>query len=432
MHRMRVLLAAVTLAALTITLGLGAPSTAAAAGEVRGVVLDATIDPASAQFVTRRLEDAEKDDAAVFIIEMDTPGGLSSAMHDIVKAIEASTVPVVVWVGPPGSRAGSAGAYISAASDRLLMAPGTNIGSATPISGTSGSDLDDKIVNDAAAQIAALATAHGRNPTAYRAMVVDQANFPAEEAVRERVAEGVVDSREELIASLDGRTLDGTLVRTAGVPVEIDEMPWYLRLLQVLIDPNLIAILFGLGIAAIGFEIFHPGAIIPGVAGAIMLLLSFVALAVVPFNWAGLAFIGLAFILFVLEATVAGWGALAIGGIVSMIIGGLILFDDAEGPVVSRPGLILLSTALGVAFTLLIRAAWRTRRRPQSTGSDAIVGHVGAVRAAVSGDAGNVFVNGELWQARTQAGGTIPVGAPVRVTAMNDLTLVVEPEPQEQ
>ncbi len=419
------------LAVVAVLVGV-ASATASAAGEVRGVVLNATIDPASAQFVTRRIEDADRHQAAVFIIEMDTPGGLSSSMHDIVKAIEAATVPVVVWVGPSGSRAGSAGAYISAASDRLLMAPGTNIGSATPVSGAAGQDLENKIVNDAAAQISALATAHGRNADAFRSMVTEQKNFPAEEAVRMKIAEGVVATRAEVIASLDGLTLHGKSVRTKGAPVQIQDMPWYLRLLQILIDPNLIAILFGLGLAAIGFEIFHPGAIVPGVVGVIFILLAFLGLSVVPFNWAGLAFIGFAFILFALEATVAGFGALALGGVASLIIGGLILFDDAKGPAVSRPGLAVLSVAIGTGFTLIARTAWRARRRPHATGGESMAGHVGDVRNAVTADGGSVFVNGELWAARTARGTTIPVGAQVRVTDMHDLTLVVEPEQQEQ
>ena len=200
-----------------------------------------------------------------------------------------------------------------------------------------------------------------------------------------------------------------------------------LRLMQILIDPNLLAIMFGLGIAAIGFEVFHPGAVVPGVAGAIMLLLSFAGFAIVPFNWAGLAFILLAFLLFALEAIVSGFGALAAGGIASLVIGGLILFDDAEGPVVSRPGLIVTSIALGVAFTLVARAAWRARRAPTATGAAAMVGHLGEVRTALVGDTGHVFVDGELWAARTADGRRIEPGRAVRVTGMSDLVLSVEP-----
>jgi len=393
--------------------------------QIRGVVLEGGIDPASAQFVTHRLRDADRAGAELFLIEMDTPGGLVTSMRDIVKTMEAAAIPVVVWIGPSGSRAGSAGAYISAASDYLAMAPGTNIGSATPVGG-SGQDLDAKIRNDAAASIAALASEHDRNPAAYRAMVTDQLNLTAGEAVARDVAESIAPSRDALLRQLDGRQVGGTVLSTAGADVQIDEMPWYLRVMQVLIDPNLLTIMFALGLAAIGFEIFHPGAVVPGVVGAILLLLAFAGLAIVPFNWAGLAFIVLAFALFALEAVVSGFGALAAGGIVALVIGGLILFDETAGPAVSRPGLIVASLALGAAFTLAARAAWRARRAPVATGWASMVGHVGEVRTPVAGVGGQVFVDGELWAARANGARPIPAGRTVRVTGMHDLVLEVE------
>lgn len=425
MHVRRLL--TIALIALAAASALAISATAASTPPpIRGVVLEGGIDPASAQFVTRRLRSADGGDAQMFLIEMDTPGGLVDSMRDIVKTIESVDIPVVVWIGPSGSRAGSAGAYISASSDYLAMAPGTNIGSATPVSG-SGGDLDKKITNDAAAQIAALADKHERNAAAYRAMVTDQLNLTAQEAVAGDVAESIALTRDGLLRQLDGRQVGGHTLATAGAPVEIDEMPWYLRLMQILINPNLLTIMFGLGIAAIGFEIFHPGAVVPGVAGAVMLLLAFAGFAIVPFNWAGLAFIFLAFLLFGLEAVVAGFGVLAVGGIVALVIGGLILFDDAKGPVVSRPGLIIASIALGVAFTLVARAAWRLRRTPAATGAGAMVGHVGEVRTALVGDTGHVFVDGELWAARATDGRRIEPGHAVRVTGMSDLVLSVEP-----
>jgi len=423
MHRMRVI------SALLVVLALWAVGSGTAgaqdAPKVRGVVLEGAIDPASAQFVTRRLKDAARENATVFIIEMDTPGGLASSMHDIVREMETASIPTVVWVGPAGSRAGSAGAYISAASDLLLMAPGTNIGSATPVSST-GDDLDAKIVNDAAAQISALAEAHGRNAEAYRAMVTEQRNYPASQAIEMKIAEAGAGDVQAVLREIDGRTIDGRTISTEGADVRFDEMPWYLRLIQVLIDPNLLSLFFGLGIAAIAWEVFHPGAIVPGVTGAVLILISALGFSMVPFNWAGLAFIALAFILFALEAAVSGFGFLALAGVVSLVLGGLILFDDAEGPVVSRPGLIVASIALGGAFTLLARAAWRARRMPRTTGRTSLIGHVAEVRTDVDGDSGQVFLEGELWAARSEDGVRIPRGRHVRVVAMHDLTLTVE------
>jgi len=423
MHRMRVI------SALLVVLALWAVGSGTAgaqdAPKVRGVVLEGAIDPASAQFVTRRLKDAARENATVFIIQMDTPGGLASSMHDIVREMETASIPTVVWVGPAGSRAGSAGAYISAASDLLLMAPGTNIGSATPVSST-GDDLDAKIVNDAAAQISALAEAHGRNAEAYRAMVTEQRNYPASQAIEMKIAEAGAGDVQAVLREIDGRTIDGRTISTEGADVRFDEMPWYLRLIQVLIDPNLLSLFFGLGIAAIAWEVFHPGAIVPGVTGAVLILISALGFSMVPFNWAGLAFIALAFILFALEAAVSGFGFLALAGVVSLVLGGLILFDDAEGPVVSRPGLIVASIALGGAFTLLARAAWRARRMPRTTGRTSLIGHVAEVRTDVDGDSGQVFLEGELWAARSEDGVRIPRGRHVRVVAMHDLTLTVE------
>jgi membrane-bound serine protease (ClpP class) len=410
MNRRRLL--TTVLIAVAAAAALAVPATAAPTPtDVRGVVLEGTIDPASAQFVTRRLRSADRSDAQLFLIEMDTPGGLVTSMRDIVKTIEAAEIPVVVWIGPTGSRAGSAGAYISASSDYLAMAPGTNIGSATPVSG-SGGDLDRKITNDAAAQIAALADKHGRNADTFRSMVTEQVNLTAQEAVAGDVAEAIAPTRAALLGQLDGRQVGGRMLTTTGAAVHIDEMPWYLRLMQILIDPNLLTIMFGLGIAAIGFELFHPGAVVPGVAGAVMLLLSFAGFAIVPFNWAGLAFIFLAFLLFALEAIVSGFGALAAGGIVSLV---------------TRPGLIVTSIGLGVAFTLVARAAWRARRAPSTTGAGAMVGHLGQARTALVGDTGHVFVDGELWAARVAGGRRIEPGSTVRVTGMSELVLSVEP-----
>ena len=418
---------------IAVLLALAAiPSTGSAnpGGPVRGVVLQGTIDPATAQFVTRRLENADSAGAGVFIIQMDTPGGLMSSMHDIVRAMESAQVPTVVWVGPAGSRAGSAGAFISAAADLLYMAPGTNIGSATPVS-SGGGDLDVKVRNDAAAQIQALAEARGRNAQLFRSMVTEGSNFPASEAVRDGIATGIATDRDHLLQTLNGVKVDGVALTTEGVPVRFDDMPWYLRLLQVLIDPNLLTALFGLGIAAIGYEIFNPGGIVPGVVGVILLLTAAVGLAMVPFNWAGIAFLLLAFVLFALEAAVSGFGVLAAGGVVSLVIGGLILFDDAQGPVVSRPGLIICAVIVGGAFTLIARAAVRARRAPRTTGRTGLIGHVGQVRRDIADGRGQVFVEGELWAAVTADGVRIPAGRRVRVTRMQDLTLTVEAEPEE-
>lgn len=394
------------------------------------ISLEGTIDPVNATFVERRLDDAAEAGAAVAILRMDTPGGFDASMREIVSAMRAADVDVAVWVGPSGARAGSAGAYIAAASDHLGMAPGTNIGSATPIGGAGGEDLDAKIRGDAAAFIAALAQESGRNAAAYRAMVDDAANYTAAQAVDRGVAETAQPTLEAFVAWLDGREgRDGARLATAGAPLQERDLPWYLRALQVLIDPNLVFILLLLGLAGLGYEIFNPGAIIPGVAGGIALLLALAGLSVLPFTWAGLALIALAVALFVAETQVAGVGALAAGGVVALALGGAFLFDGGPGLEPSLPFVIATATVIGGGFAVAAHLAMRARGRPVATGGGALVGETGEARAAIGPGGGRVFVNGELWSARAANGTEIPAGTRVRVVRVDDegLTLTVEP-----
>jgi membrane-bound serine protease (ClpP class) len=397
---------------------------------VRGVEFTHDVDPVTASWLDRELGDAQKAGAEVFVIQMDTPGGLDSSTRDIVRHMESSKIPVAVWVGPNGARAASAGAYISAASNYLGMAPSTNIGSATPISAGGGQDLDQKIVNDAAKRIRAAAETHGRNGAAYEQMVTKKLNLTAAEAVQQNVAEVVAPTLGSFLAFLDGKPGKGTgdVIHTAGASVEMASLPWYLGLLETLIDPTLLTFLLLLGIGGIGYEVFHPGAIVPGVAGGLALLLALMGLAIVPFNWAGIAFILLAFALFAAEAHVGGFGALAVGGIVSLVIGGLILFNAPGQPGVSKPALIIVAIAAGTLFTLLSRAAIRARRMPSSTGATSMVGHLGEARSAIGPLGGQVFVDGELWSARPAGARAIRDGQRVRVIGMKNLVLTVEPD----
>jgi membrane-bound serine protease (ClpP class) len=428
MRRARLLLAAllVTLTGLT-----GLTAQAAGAGDVRGVRFETEVMPVGARWIHRALEDAERDRAALFVIQMDTPGGLDSSMRDIIQDINGSPVTVVTWVGPSGARAASAGAYIAAASDYVAMAPGTNIGSATPVAGGSGGDLEDKIVNDAAAFIATQAEEHGRNARAYRRMVTDQANLTATEAVRQDVAEVLAASPQELVARLDGRPgKDGKPLELSGAAVRIDGMPWYLQVLDLIADPNLVFLFFSLGLAAIGWEIFHPGAIVPGVVGAILFILALFGLSILPFDWAGIALILLAVGLFLAEIHVAGVGILAAGGVVSLLIGGLILFDE-PGVKASSPAVVATAVGVGGMFALLVRLVIRSRRAVPAVGAPMLVGALGEVRTPVGPEGGQVFVNGELWAARAARGGVLSRGERVRVVNMEELTLTVEPTDKE-
>jgi membrane-bound serine protease (ClpP class) len=429
MNALRALLVGL-IAVLVVTAVAMAQDTSAAQGPVRVIDLDGDIDPVSAQFVERRIDAAEAAGASAVVIQMDTPGGLVSSMREIVADMEGAELPVAVWIGPPGARAGSAGAFISAAADQLGMAPGTNIGSATPI-GSGGEDLDAKVRNDAAASIAALAERNGRNADAYRAMVTDALNLTAEEAVAQGVAETIQPTIEAYVAWLDGRPDPaGGTIATAGAPIEVDALPWYLRVLQVLTDPNLVFFLLLIGLAGVGYEIFNPGAIVPGVVGAISLLLALAGLTVLPFTWAGIALLVLAIGLFVAETQVGGIGALAVGGVVALALSGAFLFDSDDPAL--RPSLwvvLLVALVIGGAFACAARLVLRARARPAATGGAELVGEVGTARTGIGPGGGPVLVNGEIWRARAPEGVAIPAGGEVRVVSIHpdDLTLTVEP-----
>lgn len=427
MRALRTLLAAIILALLAASFASGQGSGAA---PVRVIELDGAVDPVSARFIEGRIDSAEDVGAPAVVIRLDTPGGLVSAAREIVNSMERASVPVTVWVGPSGARAGSAGAYISAAADALGMAPGTNIGSATPIS-SGGEDLTAKIRNDFAASIAALADAHGRDAGVYRAMVTEALNLTAREALARGATDTVQPTLESFVAWLDGRDAGGgALIRTAGSPIEVDALPWYLRVLQLVIDPNLVFLLLLLGLAGLALEAFNPGAIIPGVIGAISLLLALAGLAVLPFTWIGIALVLLGIGLFAAEIQVGGLGILTVAGVVSLALGGAFLFDSSDPGLTTSPWLaVAMAVLVAAGFIASSRLVLAARRRPVTTGGAEMVGETGTTRTGIGAAGGQVMVNGEIWNARTTDGSEMPPGSPVRVVRVHadDLTLTVEP-----
>lgn len=425
---MRWLLISVTTLILALA-GLATATAQDAPGPVRVIPVTDTIDPVVAQFVSDRIDRAESDGASAVILRIDTPGGAVSAARDIIAAMETATVPVAVWVGPSGARAASAGAYISAAADALAMAPGTNIGSATPV-GSGGEDLDAKVRNDLAASIASLAEQHGRNADVYRAMVTEALNLTAQEAVAQGAAESIQSSIPDMVAWLDGRPADGGAFATAGAAIDEESMPWYLEALRVVIDPNLIFLLLLLGIAGLGFEIFNPGTFVPGVVGAISLVIAMAGLSVMPFSWLGIVLIVLGVALFAAEMQVGGIGVLTIGGTVCLALGGVLLFDTGDSSLTTSPWVAAVMAVLFAgAFVASARLVLIARRRPVVTGDGTLVGEHGVVRDAVGAAGGTVTVNGELWSARAAGDTEIATGTPVRVVRVHteDLTLTVEP-----
>jgi membrane-bound serine protease (ClpP class) len=393
---------------------------------------DEDVNPVTAHWLDRQIDVANKDGVDAIVIELDTPGGLESSMREIVKKELSSKAPVVVYVAPPGARAASAGVWISQAADVLAMAPDTNIGSSTPIQGTGqdiGKDLRRKVVNDAAASLRSLAKSHGRNARWADRAVRVASNLTETEALNQHVIDLAAPNLGALLRELDGRKTvpRGLTIHTQPVAELQTKSPGFLtRLLSTLIDPNLLFLLFFAGLAGIGFEIFHPGVVLPGALGAVALVLSLFGFATLPTNWAGVILILLAAVLFVVDAHVVSHGALTLSGIVALIVGGLLLFHDAPAPYhTSVPLVVTVAVVLGGFWAFALTKAVQVRRRPVAVGVHELVGAPAVVRGN-----GFVFLHGELWRARSVDGEPLEPGERVRVEAVDGLRVDVRHEPQ--
>jgi membrane-bound serine protease (ClpP class) len=398
---------------------------------VQSIDLDVTIDPASADWVDRSLKDAEDAGAYLVIFRLDTPGGLDTSMRDIVKDIIAAPMPVVVYVSPNGARAASAGLFVTQAADVAAMAPQTNIGSATPISigpGEQDRVLGRKIENDAAAYVRALAEGHGRNPDLAEEMVRKATNVPASVAKRRGLVDLVSADQEQLLRQLDGFRVKGPkrqVLHTAGAKVENRDIPFKYRLLELLVNPTTVFLLFTLGLIGIGFELFNPGAILPGSLGAVSLIIALYGLAQIPISVAGLLLILLAFGLFVAEAFIISHGALAVGGVISLIAGGLLLFDTGSDAFeISVPIVIFTAALLGGFFVFAISKAVQARHGRVRTGAEELIGERGVVRSPLD-PVGHVFVQGALWRAVGADSQELAVGDEAVVEKVDGLTLTV-------
>jgi membrane-bound serine protease (ClpP class) len=399
---------------------------------VLAVVLDNDINPVTQEYLDGQIDRAERDHFDAVVVLLDTPGGLSSSMRGIVKRFLASTVPVIMYVSPPGSSADSAGAVITMASDLAAMAPQTNIGSSTPISlggGNINSDLRRKVINDAAAYVGELAREHGRNVPAARRMVTKASNYGAREAKRIGLVEVVAPTLPVLLKQIDGRKTPpkasvpkGFVLHTAGAQIEEVEMSFWQRARDLLVDPNLIALMLSVGLIGIVVELWNPGLILPGTVGAISLILGLYGLQVLPVSLAGLLLMLLAAAFFVSDAFVPTHGALTLAGGITFVLGALMLFDPAgDAYQVSLPVALAiagtLALLLGFALTRVIRVA----RNPAAVGSNQLVGVEGVVRRE-----GLVSLNGELWRAHAADGSPLSPGTHVRVEQVeDDLRLVV-------
>jgi membrane-bound serine protease (ClpP class) len=374
--------------------------------------------------VNDQLDRAVSGHYAAAVIVLDTPGGLSESMRKIVQKELSLKIPVVVWVGPSGARAASAGVWISQAADVLAMAPQTNIGSSTPINGN-GTDLDkdlrNKVVNDAAASLRGLAQSHGRNAAWADAAVRRASNLTSEEALRMNVIDLVAPSLPALLKTIDGRTTvpRKLTLHTAGATI-VDSRPgFFTRFLSTLIDPNIVSLLFLAGIAGLGFELFHPGVVIPGAFGAICMVCALFGFSVLPVSWGGLLLVLLGVTLLVIDAHVTSHGALTLSGLVAMAIGLVTLFHKAPAPYHTSAWLVgTLTVLLGGFWAFAMAKALAVRRRPVAVGPEDIVGMQGISRGG-----GYVFVHGELWRARSDE--PLTSGQRVQVDGLDGLTLDV-------
>jgi membrane-bound serine protease (ClpP class) len=418
--------------AVTTLFGLLLAGSCLAAPKVVAVDIDGVIHPVTAEIVGRAIEQAKLERAEILLIRLNTPGGLADATRQIVEKIVASPVPVVTFVTPSGGRAASAGFFILEASDVAAMAAGTNTGAAAPV--LLGQEMDpvmrQKVQNDTAASIRAMATKRGRNAVLAEKAVLESKSFTDREALDNKLIDLIAADEADLYRQLNGREVtrfDGRkqALHLEGATVINYEKTWREKIVSAIADPNLALVLLVLGALGIYVEFSSPGLIVPGVAGAILVLLGLSALSVLPINWVGVALLVLAIGLFILEAKFATHGILAVGGTVSMILGALLLVNSP------LPELrIHLSTAVGLALpfaiitTFLVSLVIRARANKVVTGAQGMLDETGVAHTALA-PAGKVFVHGEYWDAVSTA--PVEAGAPVRVIEIRGLVLKVEP-----
>jgi len=416
------------------------------AAPVAVVPLEGAIGPASAHFVRRAIERAAKDDTPLVIVQLDTPGGLDTSMREIIKAILASPVPVAVFVAPSGARAASAGTFILYAAHIAAMAPGTNLGAASPVSiggggaapqkdgkkGEGGQDtMMRKVTNDAVAYIRGLAQLRGRNADWAERAVREGVSLPASEARKLKVIDVVAADVPTLLKAIDGRTVQvlekKETLRTAGVEAKLVEVDWRTKILAVITNPSVAYMLILVGIYALIFEFMNPGLVLPGVVGAIALLLALYALHLLPVNYAGLALILLGIAFMAAEAFLPSFGALGVGGLVAFVLGSILLIEDTNLPGFEIPYALIggVATASAGFLILVLGMLARSRKRAVVSGREHMLGAPGEALEDFDGE-GWARVRGEQWKVR--ASRPVRRGQKLRVTGMRGLVLNVEPE----
>ena len=410
---------------------LSTAGSARAAKPVASIEMDSAITPVTVRLLTMALERAQSEGAQALLVQLNTPGGLERSMRSMVQTILGSPIPVIVYVAPTGARAASAGVFITMAAHVAAMAPATNIGAAHPVAvgGSMDKEMSKKVENDAAAFARSIATERGRNAEWAEKAVRSSVSATEREAVKLRVVDLVAESVPDLLARIDGRVLKTpkgpVTLATKDAPVKIIEVRFRDRFLALISDPSIAYLLMMAGMLGIFFELSNPGSILPGVIGGISLILAFFAFQSLPVNWAGLLLILFGVVLLIAEIKVVSHGVLAIGGVIAMLLGSLMLYDVPEAGGIRLSWFVIIptvGTTAGLVFfavTMGVRALYR----PSVTGSSAMVGRIGVTRTAF-GPEGQVLIDGELWRA-VSPDGRIEAGETVQVTAIDGLTLKV-------
>ncbi len=416
-------------------MSLGAPGSALAGNAVVVATYEGVINPVAAEYLHDAIADAQSTGAHALVIRLDTPGGLDTSMRLIIKDIIASTVPVIVYVAPSGGRAASAGVFITLAAHVAAMAPGTNIGAAHPVAmggGEMTKTMKEKVENDAVAYIRSLAEQRGRNVQWAEDAVRKSVSVTETEAVKRQIVDCAAEDVSDLLTQLDGRQVSlgtGTVtLNTRHATIREYPMGYRLELLRTLSDPNIAYILMTIGTIGIMAELYNPGAILPGVVGAISLILAFYSFQSLPVNYAGMLLLILGIIFFILEATVTSYGLLAIGGVISMLLGSLMLIKT-EAPYLQISWYVILPVvSLAALFSLfVVGMGLRALRRQPATGREGMVGEIGVVRKALTPE-GTIWIEGELWEAISDE--PIREGEKARVTRVEGLRLFVKPAHQ--
>lgn len=398
--------------------------------EIMLIKAEGVINPARAEFIVKSIKKANERHYSLIVMELDTPGGLDTSMRAIIKEMIGSAVPVVVYVSPSGARAASAGAFITIASHIAAMAPGTNIGAAHPVSVGEKMDKEmaKKVTNDAAAYIRSLAESRGRNVKWAEDAVRRSISATEKEAFELGVIDLIAKDMDELLKKIDGRKVKTVLgevtIRTAKAKIVREEMGFRQRVLDLISDPNIAYILMLLGIYGLFFELTNPGSIFPGVLGGICLILAFYAFQTLPVNYAGILLIILAIILFILEVKIVSHGILTLGGIISMIIGSIMLFES-PAPFLRLSFYVILPAVLVTAlfFVLTFTLAFKAWKRKPVTGAEGLIGLEGIARTDIK-DEGMVYVRGEMWSAYSDE--PIQKGEKIKVEAVSGLRLKVK------